>query len=75
MLMPFRPPVTCLRLFTPSVVHLFDYAFAENGLTAYKMGEQLASQSFVGWLGEDKYKQLVRFCLGYIAGLDIPIMR
>ncbi|ESK97695.1 phosphomannomutase [Moniliophthora roreri MCA 2997] len=53
----------------------FDYAFAENGLTAYKMGKPLASQSFIKFLGEDKYKPLVNFILHYIADLDIPIKR
>ncbi|KAG8725532.1 Phosphomannomutase, partial [Ceratobasidium sp. 428] len=36
----------------------FDYGFAENGLTAYKCGKELASQSFIGWIGEEKYKTL-----------------
>ena len=53
----------------------WDYGFAENGLTAYKQGKQLASQSFINWLGEDKYKPLVNFILHYLADLDIPIKR
>ncbi|WFD21892.1 phosphomannomutase [Malassezia equina] len=57
------------------IVTQFDYGFAENGLTAYRMGEQLASQSFIGWLGEDKYKAFVKFVLHYISQLDIPVMR
>lgn len=65
------------QLGTPalSVIHLFDYCFSENGLTAYRMGEQLASQSFIGWIGEEKYKKLVKFCLKYIADLEIPVKR
>ncbi|CAG8443515.1 4117_t:CDS:2 [Diversispora eburnea] len=58
-----------------SVIEDFDYAFSENGLTAYKLGNQLASQSFIGWIGEEKYKTLVNFILGYIAKLDIPKKR
>jgi phosphomannomutase len=58
-----------------SVTELFDYCFSENGLTAYRLGEKLASQSFIGWLGEDKYQRLAKFCLRYIAGLDMPVMR
>ncbi|OLL23934.1 Phosphomannomutase [Neolecta irregularis DAH-3] len=27
-----------------NVVDIFDYAFAENGLTAYKLGKELSSQ-------------------------------
>lgn len=59
----------------PPVLHAFDWGFAENGLTAFKDGKELASQSFVGWLGEDKYKRLAKFCLRYISELDLPIMR
>ncbi|KAL1674903.1 eukaryotic phosphomannomutase [Schizophyllum commune] len=57
------------------VLSEWDYGFAENGLTAYKQGKQLASQSFINWLGEDKYKPLVNFILHYLADLDIPIKR
>jgi phosphomannomutase len=56
-----------------SVIDLFDFCFSENGLTAYKSGVQLASQSFIGWLGQDKYTPLVNFILRYIADLDIPV--
>jgi phosphomannomutase len=57
------------------VTTLFDFCFSENGLTAYKLGEPLASTSFINWLGEEKYKELVKFILHYIADLDIPIKR
>lgn len=57
------------------VQSLFDFCFSENGLTAYKLGLPLASHSFIRWLGEDKYKELVRFVLHYIADLDIPVKR
>jgi hypothetical protein len=43
------------------VTQLFDFCFAENGLTAYRMGEQLAGASFIGWIGEEKYKELVKW--------------
>lgn len=63
------------QLGTPSipVTGLFDFCFAENGLTAYRLGEQLASQSFIGWLGQEKYQQLVNFCLRYIADIECPV--
>lgn len=54
---------------------LFDYCFSENGLTAFKSGQPLASTSFIKWIGEDKYKELVRFILHYIADLDVPVKR
>ena len=57
------------------VRELFDFCFPENGLTAYKLGEPLPSTSFIEWLGEDKYKELVRYILHYIADLDLPIKR
>lgn len=60
---------------TIDVVTLFDWCFAENGLTAYKLGEQLASSSFIEYIGEKNYKELVNFCLHYIADLDVPVKR
>ncbi len=57
------------------VTSLFDFCFAENGLTAYRLGKPLASHSFIKWLGEEKYQQLVKFILHYIADLEIPIKR
>ncbi|GJN90401.1 hypothetical protein Rhopal_003412-T1 [Rhodotorula paludigena] len=53
----------------------FDFCFAENGLTAIKLGQALPSESFIQWIGEEKYKKLVRFILHYIADMDIPIKR
>ena len=65
------------QLGTPSiaVTSLFDFCFPENGLSAYRLGQPLEAQSFIGWLGEEKYKALVRFTLHYIADLDIPVKR
>jgi phosphomannomutase len=58
-----------------TVLDEFDYAFAENGLTAYKIGKPLESQSFIQHVGEDRYKVLVNFILHYVADMDIPIKR
>ncbi|KAL5087571.1 Phosphomannomutase 1, partial [Trichoderma cf. simile WF8] len=52
------------------VTTLFDYCFSENGLTAYKLGQPLPSNSFIRWIGEAQYKELANFCLHYIADLD-----
>jgi phosphomannomutase len=57
------------------VVDIFDYCFAENGLTAFRLGEALPSNSFIKWLGEEKYKRMAKFIMHYIADLDIPIKR
>ena len=54
---------------------LFDFCFAENGLTAYRMGVPLASNSFIKWIGEQKYKEMVNYILHYIADLDVPVKR
>ncbi|KAJ3771447.1 eukaryotic phosphomannomutase [Lentinula raphanica] len=58
-----------------NVVQDFDYGFAENGLTAYKIGKPLPSQSFIKFLGEERYKPMVNFILHYLADLDVPIKR
>lgn len=63
------------RLFLWTVSDIFDFVFAENGLTAIKLGQVLESQSFINFIGEDKYKKLVKFVLHYIADMDIPIKR
>ena len=52
-----------------------DYTFSENGLYALKQGQFLAQKSIKDYLGEDKLKKLINFCLHYIADLDIPIKR
>jgi phosphomannomutase len=59
----------------PTVLDDFDFAFAENGLTAFKHGQPLPGQSFIQFVGEERYKKLVNFILHYIADLDIPIKR
>jgi phosphomannomutase len=43
------------QLSTPSVpvTSLFDFCFAKNGLTAFKMGVPLSSTS-IDWIGETK---------------------
>ncbi|RMD41912.1 hypothetical protein DV735_g3199, partial [Chaetothyriales sp. CBS 134920] len=55
---------------TQDVTSMFDFAFAENGLTAYRLGKELPSNSFIKWLGQDKYQKLARFILRYIAGIE-----
>ncbi|KDR67982.1 hypothetical protein GALMADRAFT_257531 [Galerina marginata CBS 339.88] len=64
-----------LQTGTDNILDEFDFAFAENGLTAYKLGKQLPSQSFIKFVGEERYKPLVDFILHYIADLDLPIKR
>ncbi|KAK9471072.1 eukaryotic phosphomannomutase [Dipodascopsis tothii] len=58
-----------------NVLDMFDFCFSENGLTAYRLGKQLASQSFIQWIGEDKYRALVKFILRHLSELDLPKVR
>lgn len=44
-----------------NVTSLFDFCFAENGLTAYRLGEELPSQSFISWIGQEQYNKLVKW--------------
>lgn len=56
-------------------IDMFDYAFSENGLTAYRQGKQLASQSFINWIGDEKYNALAKFILKYLSEIDLPKRR
>ena len=57
------------------VLDNFDYAFSENGLTAYRLGKEMATQSFINWIGEEKYNKLAVFILGYLSKIDLPRRR
>ncbi|KAH9034674.1 eukaryotic phosphomannomutase [Lactarius hengduanensis] len=41
-----------------NAIDAFDFAFAENGLIAYRLGKPLESQSFIKFVGEERYKKL-----------------
>ncbi|XP_068671746.1 uncharacterized protein [Montipora foliosa] len=58
-----------------NVTNLYDYVFSENGLVAYKNGELIHKQSIRQFMGEEKLKKFINFCLKYIAELDIPVKR
>lgn len=58
-----------------SVISLFDFCFAENGLNAFRLGKPLASTSFIEWLGEEKYQNLVNFTLKYLSEVKLPRKR
>lgn len=58
-----------------TILEDFDFCFAENGLTAYRLGQQMASQSFIQWIGDEEYNKLIKFILHYLADLDIPKKR
>mmetsp|Transcript_35703 Transcript_35703/g.83581 ORF Transcript_35703/g.83581 Transcript_35703/m.83581 type:complete len:261 (-) Transcript_35703:56-838(-) len=54
---------------------MFDYAFAENGLLAYKDGEKIGETSIVDHLGEKNLQKVINWALKYIANLDLPVKR
>lgn len=59
-----------------NVIQMYDYVFSENGLVAFKNGEELPGRmSMKSFFGEEKIKLFVNFCLHYIADLDIPKKR
>ncbi|ORX68262.1 sec53p [Linderina pennispora] len=58
-----------------NALDMFDFCFSENGLTAYRQGKELPGNSFLKFLGEDRYARLVNFCLRYIADLELPQKR
>lgn len=60
---------------TQTVVHDYDYVFAENGLDAHKDGKPLAVQSLKAHLGEAKLQRFINFVLHYVADLEIPVKR
>lgn len=60
---------------TVSVTSLFDFCFSENGLNAYRLGKPLASTSFIQWLGEEKYQNMVNFLLKYLSEVRLPKKR
>ncbi|QPG73718.1 Phosphomannomutase 1 [Brettanomyces nanus] len=57
------------------VLDNFDFCFSENGLTAYRLGKKLPSNSFIKWLGEEKYNRLAKFILKYLSEIDLPVRR
>ena len=54
---------------------LFDFGFSENGVTAYRQAKLISQDSFIGFLGEERYKKFIKFVLHYLADLEIPIKR
>lgn len=53
----------------------FDFGFSENGATAYRKGQLICQESFIGYLGEERYKKLVNWILRYLSNVEIPVKR
>mmetsp|Transcript_1729 Transcript_1729/g.6658 ORF Transcript_1729/g.6658 Transcript_1729/m.6658 type:complete len:250 (-) Transcript_1729:359-1108(-) len=57
------------------VVACYDYAFSENGLTAYKAGELIGQQSISAKLGEENLQRLLNWTLAYMSKITLPVKR
>mmetsp|Transcript_38426 Transcript_38426/g.69287 ORF Transcript_38426/g.69287 Transcript_38426/m.69287 type:complete len:290 (+) Transcript_38426:35-904(+) len=57
------------------VVTEYDYSFSENGLIAFKDGEEIGRTAISDHLGEDNLKRVINWVLRYFADLDVPIKR
>jgi len=57
------------------VVKKFDYFFSENGLVAYKDGQQIAEQSILKKFGDKVLQKLINFSLKYMSELELPAKR
>ena len=57
-----------------SSIDLLTFVFTENGLVYLDEKKELHKvDKLINYLGYDKYKEFINFCLKYIADLDIPI--
>lgn len=57
------------------VFELVDYSFSENGLVAFANGKLFHKKNIVDHLGEEKFQELINWCLHYIADLKLPKKR
>lgn len=53
----------------------FDYAFAENGLTAFKGHDSINNTSMKDHLGEERLRLLINDLLSYLAATNVPVKR
>ena len=57
-----------------SAIDLLKFAFTENGLVYLDEKKEIHKVDKVtNYLGFDKYKEFINFCMKYIADLDIPV--
>lgn len=53
----------------------YDYVFAENGLVAFKGGEEIGRESIQNHMGEEKLQEFINFSLRYMSDLKLPVKR
>ena len=59
----------------PDSINIFDYAFPENGLLAFKDGVEIGRTSFLNHYGEEKMNRLISFILKYLSTIELPQKR
>ncbi|XP_071106135.1 phosphomannomutase 2-like [Haliotis cracherodii] len=57
------------------VIKKFDYLFAENGLVAFKNGEQIGQENIQKAIGDETLQKLINFALRYMSDLVLPCKR
>ncbi|XP_037093897.1 probable phosphomannomutase [Pollicipes pollicipes] len=58
-----------------SVHRLCEYVFAENGLVAFKGGEQIHKADLVSQLGDAFLQRFINFTLAHLSKVELPLKR
>ena len=58
-----------------SCMNYFNYWFPENGLVAYKNGEEFFTSDLMSFFTENSLQKFINFSLKYMADLEIPVKR
>ncbi len=56
-------------------VDMFKYSFSENGTLSFENGVEMHRNSISKHLGEDKFQELINFCLLELSKIKIPLKR
>ena len=56
-----------LRQLTEEGIEKARFLFSENGLVAYEGNKPLGQEEICNFLGEDRLKKLINFCLKYMS--------
>lgn len=57
------------------MAYWFDWAFSENGTLSFKEKDEIHRNSIATFLGENKLKSLIHYCLQLVIETDVPIKR
>ncbi|OWF52993.1 phosphomannomutase 2-like [Mizuhopecten yessoensis] len=58
-----------------TVTKKFDYVFSENGLVAYRNGENVGQQDLLKYVGEEKLQKVINFAMKYMSDITLPAKR